>query len=90
MLRPVAANALYRRIFDSTKAVTFIGSCKYHHVKGISGPTQPQKRFRSTQVENTEFNSIVDNPPTLVRTGRRHGPGLIILGEVCHNYRRAY
>jgi hypothetical protein len=24
--------------------------------------------------------SIVDNPPNLVRAGKKHGPGLIILG----------
>lgn len=29
-----------------------------------------------------DFHSIVDNPPDLVRTGRRHGPGLIILALI--------
>ncbi|KAG0650238.1 Cytochrome oxidase assembly shy1 [Hyphodiscus hymeniophilus] len=29
--------------------------------------------------DDPNFMSIVDNPPTLVRAGRRHGPGLIIL-----------
>ncbi|KAK4124939.1 SURF1-domain-containing protein [Parathielavia appendiculata] len=28
------------------------------------------------------FTSILDNPPELVRTGRRHGPGLIILAII--------
>lgn len=31
------------------------------------------------------FTSIVDNPPVLVRAGKKHGPGLIILGaKFCH------
>ncbi|KAF9872251.1 hypothetical protein CkaCkLH20_10343 [Colletotrichum karsti] len=29
-----------------------------------------------------DFHSIVDNPPDLVRTGRRHGPGLILLALI--------
>lgn len=32
--------------------------------------------------DDPNFHSILDNPPTLVRTGRRHGPGLIILAII--------
>lgn len=31
--------------------------------------------------DDPNFTSIIDNPPNLIRTGRRHGPGLIILGK---------
>ena len=41
-----------------------------------------QKRFASNPADGPDFVSVVDNPPTLVRAGRRHGPGLIILGIV--------
>jgi surfeit locus 1 family protein len=30
--------------------------------------------------DTPEFVSIADAPPKLVRAGKRHGPGLIILG----------
>ncbi|KAI1272689.1 SURF1 family protein [Xylaria sp. FL0933] len=32
--------------------------------------------------DDPTFTSILDNPPELVRTGRRHGPGLIILALI--------
>ncbi|KAI1766782.1 SURF1-domain-containing protein [Hypoxylon sp. FL1150] len=32
--------------------------------------------------EDPSFTSVLDNPPELVRTGRRHGPGLIILAII--------
>ncbi|KAK4192590.1 cytochrome oxidase assembly protein shy1 [Podospora australis] len=32
--------------------------------------------------DDPSFSSIVDNPPELVRAGRRHGPGLIILAII--------
>ncbi|KAH7037117.1 SURF1 family-domain-containing protein [Microdochium trichocladiopsis] len=32
--------------------------------------------------DDPNFSSILDNPPDLVRTGRRHGPGLIILAII--------
>ncbi|KAI1105997.1 SURF1-domain-containing protein [Jackrogersella minutella] len=32
--------------------------------------------------EDPAFTSVLDNPPELVRTGRRHGPGLIILAVI--------
>ena len=39
-----------------------------------------QKRSVHMPADDPNFISIVDNPPTLIRSGRRHGPGLIILG----------
>ncbi|KKY34965.1 putative surf1 family protein [Diaporthe ampelina] len=32
--------------------------------------------------DDPNFTSILDNPPNLVRAGRRHGPGLIILAVI--------
>lgn len=32
--------------------------------------------------EDPNFTSILDNPPELMRTGRKHGPGLIILAII--------
>lgn len=44
-------------------------------------PSPPiQRRFAHIPAEDPNFTSIVDNPPNLVKTGNRHGPGLIILG----------
>jgi hypothetical protein len=47
----------------------------------------PRRPFSNTPrrpkqaADDPGFTSVVDNPPDLVRTGRRHGPGLIILGN---------
>ncbi|OWP06719.1 COX1 assembly protein Shy [Marssonina coronariae] len=41
--------------------------------------SQSAPRAKAQPADNPEFMSIVDNPPTLVRAGKRHGPGLIIL-----------
>lgn len=38
-------------------------------------------RHREQPGDAPDFMSIVDNPPTLVRSGRRHGPGILILGQ---------
>lgn len=44
------------------------------------------RHFSNTRInfrqpaDDPNFTSIIDNPPNLVRTGKRHGPGLIILG----------
>lgn len=40
------------------------------------------RRFAHNPAENPNFLSIVDNPPNLVRSGRRHGPGLIVLALI--------
>ncbi|KAL2023514.1 hypothetical protein VTK56DRAFT_2122 [Thermocarpiscus australiensis] len=41
----------------------------------------PPRRAKQA-ADDPDFTSIVDNPPELVRTGRRHGPGLIILAII--------
>lgn len=30
--------------------------------------------------DDPDFVSIIDGPPQIIRSGKRHGPGLIILG----------
>ncbi|KAL8772038.1 MAG: hypothetical protein Q9209_002704 [Squamulea sp. 1 TL-2023] len=39
------------------------------------------RRFAHNPAEEANFTSIVDNSPDLVKSGRRHGPGIIILGN---------
>jgi surfeit locus 1 family protein len=40
-----------------------------------------QRRFASNQpADNPDFESILDKPVRLMRSGKQHGPGLIILG----------
>jgi len=38
-----------------------------------------QQRYAHTPAEDPSFQSVVDNPPLLVRSGQKHGPGLFIL-----------
>ena len=49
--------------------------------KSLSRKDSIHKRYIFNSANNPEFSSVVDNPPSLVRTGRRHGPGLIVLGS---------
>ena len=45
-----------------------------------------QSSRRAAQpADDPNFMSIVDNPPTLVRAGKRHGPGLIVLGRIYYS-----
>ncbi|KAI0894400.1 SURF1-domain-containing protein [Annulohypoxylon nitens] len=44
--------------------------------------THSTKRPSRPPAEDPAFTSILDNPPELVRTGRRHGPGLVILAII--------
>ncbi len=43
-------------------------------------PQGQQRRQGYVRAEDPNFVSVVDHPPRLVRAGRRHGPGLIVLG----------
>ncbi|KAL1876282.1 surf-like protein [Diaporthe australafricana] len=45
--------------------------------------SQSARRHDKPQpADDPNFTSILDNPPNLVRAGRRHGPGLIILAII--------
>lgn len=46
-----------------------------------SNPFRTPLRNAHTPANDPSFFSIVDNPPNLVKSGRKHGPGLIILGN---------
>ncbi|KAK3330932.1 SURF1 family-domain-containing protein [Apodospora peruviana] len=45
-------------------------------------PLSTSSRIDRQPGDNPSFTSVLDNPPELVRTGRRHGPGLIILAII--------
>ncbi|KAK5654364.1 hypothetical protein OQA88_7273 [Cercophora sp. LCS_1] len=47
--------------------------------QGIS--TSPRRPHRQP-ADNPEFTSVLDNPPELVRTGRKHGWGIIVLAII--------
>jgi hypothetical protein len=47
-----------------------------------------QRRFYQNPADDPAFTSILDNPPQLMRSGKRHGPGLIILGTSYPSHRR--
>ena len=38
-----------------------------------------QRRYVHAPADDPYFQSIVDNPPILVQSGQKHGPGLIVL-----------
>ncbi|KAL2166589.1 hypothetical protein VTG60DRAFT_2484 [Thermothelomyces hinnuleus] len=42
----------------------------------------PRRPSEKQPADDPNFISILDNPPELVRTGRKHGPGLIILAII--------
>ncbi|KAL2353733.1 COX1 assembly protein-like protein Shy1 [Cryomyces antarcticus] len=44
--------------------------------------TRQSRRYASNPADNPDFVSLVDNPPTLVKTGRRHGYGIIVLALI--------
>lgn len=52
-----------------------------------SAPRRPfsnsaRRHDKPQPADDPNFTSILDNPPNLVRAGRRHGPGLIILAVI--------
>ncbi|KAM7183441.1 putative COX1 assembly protein Shy1 [Rhypophila sp. PSN 637] len=46
-----------------------------------TSPRRPKDEAKQP-ADSSNFTSILDNPPELVRTGRKHGPGLIILAII--------
>ncbi|KAI1366635.1 SURF1 family-domain-containing protein [Xylaria arbuscula] len=56
---------------------------QHHHLRQRRPFTHTTPRPAAQQPgDDPNFTSILDNPPELVRAGRRHGPGLIILALI--------
>ncbi|KAB8290512.1 hypothetical protein EYC80_010941 [Monilinia laxa] len=84
-MRSIVSALSYIRVYSFSSPRT---------IKRISSPYTTSKRssyhrhFSNTRINSRQpaddpnFTSIIDNPPNLVRTGRRHGPGLIILALI--------
>lgn len=50
-------------------------------------PSRFQRRYAHTPADDPYFQSIVDNPAVLVKSGQKHGPGLIVLSKLsCQPY----
>lgn len=46
----------------------------------FQGKSSSLRRFGHTPADDPNFLSIVDNPPKLVKVGRKHNPGVVLLG----------
>ncbi len=68
LLRPSLAHSTARQLVHDTTAAR----------RRLS--QTPRRRRAKQPAEEADFTSVLDHPPQLVRTGRRHGPGLLILG----------
>ncbi|KAH9884030.1 SURF1-domain-containing protein [Xylariomycetidae sp. FL2044] len=59
----------------------------FHHRRHLTTtlprPASPRPPSRpENPADDPTFTSVLDNPPELVRSGRRHGPGLIVLALI--------
>ncbi|KAI1748817.1 SURF1 family-domain-containing protein [Xylaria castorea] len=75
------------RQLHTTPPSPFRSVVPQRHRKSSSSPRRPfthtSSRNEARQPgDDPNFTSILDHPPELVRTGRRHGPGLIILALI--------
>ncbi|KAL8413629.1 hypothetical protein RB594_005043 [Gaeumannomyces avenae] len=93
-----AAHCLLRPSAAAQRAVRGLQRLSQHQPQGAARPCpRPTPRFtarrpissssraRSEQrqpADDPNWTSAIDNPPELVRSGRRHGPGLIILALI--------
>ncbi|ORY60512.1 SURF1 family-domain-containing protein [Pseudomassariella vexata] len=74
-----ATNPSKSTIFRTSQTTTRTASSRsqhrtFSHIRPRANHPPP--------AEDPNFTSILDNPPQLVRAGRRHGPGLIILAII--------
>ncbi|KAI0425877.1 SURF1 family-domain-containing protein [Xylaria sp. FL1042] len=58
----------------TSRRTPYLPHCPFTH--------KPPLQTRQQPGDDPNFTSILDNPPDLVRTGRRHGPGLILLALI--------
>lgn len=88
LLRPSASQRLSSTISQNvarqSAARETAAQCAARRQPFSSSPRRP----RQQPADDPGFSSIVDNPPELVRTGNRHGWGLMVLGATCHTPQR--
>ena len=68
-----------RTIFDGIQQTIRYRSATFYQRKSRS--ILLRRRVHNA-ADDPNFVSVVDNPPRLVRSGRKHGSGLILLGKL--------
>ena len=48
-----------------------------------------RRGYAVAPADNPHFQSLIDGPPQLVNSGRRHGPGLLVLCKRCGSFQCA-
>ena len=78
----IMKNSLFASSFSS---LTRLGSLRVASRPRIcpkcKKPSPFQQRYAHNPADEPYFESIVDNPPVLVKSGQKHGPGLIVLSR---------
>lgn len=80
-LRQFQSSACSRTIQRKSQKLPLVSRCP--QCRHISRTTP---KARQQPGDDPSFLSIVDNPPNIVRAGKQHGPGLIILGKSAHEH----
>ncbi|PMD14345.1 COX1 assembly protein-like protein Shy1 [Hyaloscypha hepaticicola] len=70
------------RSFNSTRSISRIRTPIAPTCPSCRHISQSTRRAKAEPADDPNFMSIVDNPPNLVRAGKRHGPGLIVLALI--------
>ena len=75
-------NSLFPSPFTSLTRLTSLRSAPRPRACPKCRKLSPfQQRYAHNPADDHYFESIVDNPPVLVRSGQKHGPGLIVLSR---------
>jgi surfeit locus 1 family protein len=88
-MAPERMSACFLRLLRTQKSPISKTLPKWPQLNSSTTRSAPRRPISSTPrrprqaADDPGFTSILDNPPELVRTGRKHGPGLIILGKQC-------
>ena len=69
-----------RHLFSIVHQCSGTSRANIFMTSGIQSIARTQRRLAHNPADSPDFLSIVDHPPILVKSGRRHGYGLIVLG----------
>lgn len=82
LARPQAQRPLLRTVLENTTSTSTTATAAKPAARRPFSRTA-RRADRPQPADDPNFESILDNPPTLVRAGgKRHGPGLIILAVI--------